>query len=106
MVVTFAHPFDDDRSNGDVRHEVAVHDIDVQPIGARGFDSLNLVFETAEVRGQNGRGDFHRLHLRSLSHARGKKPVSVMKMRQCLKILPRVFAVFHREDRADLPTQT
>ena len=80
------HPFDNDRANGDVRHEVAVHDIDVQPIGAGRFDSLDFVFETAEIRGQNRRSDFHRLHLRNLSHARGKKTIGIIPVRQRLII--------------------
>ena len=40
------HPFDDDGANGDVRHEVAVHDIDMEPVGAGGFDSLDFVLES------------------------------------------------------------
>ena len=81
-----AHPFHYDRANGDVWHEVTVHDIDVQPIGAGGFDSLDFVLETAEIGGQNRRSDFHRGHLRNLSHARGKKTIGIIPVRQRLII--------------------
>ena len=54
----FAHPFDDHRTDGDVGHEVAVHNIDMKPVGAGRFDCLDLVFEPAEVGGENRWSDF------------------------------------------------
>ncbi len=36
----------------DVRHEMPIHDVQVQPIGARGADSLCLPGEPAEIRRQ------------------------------------------------------
>ncbi len=49
----------DRQTQGQVRHEVVVHDIDVQPVGAGGTrlgDRRRLVGEIREVRGQDGRG--------------------------------------------------
>jgi hypothetical protein len=37
------HRLDNHRSNPDVRHEAAVHDIDMDPIGSRRIDSANLL---------------------------------------------------------------
>ena len=45
------------QTNGDVRHEVTVHHIDVQHAGAAAFDCLDLIAETGEVGGQNRRSD-------------------------------------------------
>ena len=36
---------DDAGTDGQVRHEVSVHDIEVHPVGARGLDGSNLLAE-------------------------------------------------------------
>jgi hypothetical protein len=45
------HRLDDDRSEGDIRHEAPVHYIDMNPIGMSLVDSTNLVTEPAEIGG-------------------------------------------------------
>ena len=62
MAATVAGP------KGDVVHEVSVHDIEVQPVGAGGFDVFGFLAETGEVTGQQGGGneDFIVVHGRSL----------------------------------------
>ena len=47
----------DRRADGDVGHEVAVHDVDVDPVGAGGIDGADLLAERGEVGGENRRGD-------------------------------------------------
>ena len=61
----FAHPLDDHRTDRDVGHEMAVHDIDMNPVGAGRFDRLDLVFQPAEVGRQYRRSDFHPLASKS-----------------------------------------
>ena len=46
-----------DRSDGEVRNEAAVHDVDVNPVGACRFDGPNLVREVAEIGGKNRRSN-------------------------------------------------
>ena len=41
----------------DVGNEMAVHDVDVQPVGAGGLDRLGLFAQAREVGGQHGRRD-------------------------------------------------
>ena len=48
------------RADGDIRHEVAVHDVDVDPVGAGGIDRAHLLAELGEVGGQDRRGDEQR----------------------------------------------
>ena len=43
-------------AQGDVGHEVAVHDVDLHPVGAGGLDGGNLLAEAGEVGGKD-RGD-------------------------------------------------
>jgi len=43
--------------NGEVGDEVAVHDVDVDPVGAGLVDRAHFLAELREVGGQNGRGD-------------------------------------------------
>ena len=54
---------DDRRADGDVRHEVPVHDVDVDQVGAAALDGGDRVAERREIRGQNRRRDedAHRL---------------------------------------------
>ena len=48
---------DDQRSDGDVGHEVAVHDVDVDDARAGVEHRLDVVAQAAEVGGQDGRRD-------------------------------------------------
>ena len=50
---------DDLGAERQVRHEAAVHDVDVQPVGAAGLDHGELIGEAGEVDGQQGRRDAH-----------------------------------------------
>ena len=47
--------FDDGEAIGDVRHEVAVHDIEVQGTRAGRFDSADLAFQVAKIAEQERR---------------------------------------------------
>ena len=51
------------RAEADVRDEMAVHDVQMQPIGAGGFDSADLLPQPAEIGGEQagGNGDVPRL---------------------------------------------
>src|SRR5689334_25157600 len=42
----------DRRTEADVRHEMAVHDVEMQPIGSGGLDRRNLLAQTREIRSQ------------------------------------------------------
>ena len=48
---------DDRRADRQVRHEVAVHDVDVDDVGSARFDHRQGVRQAGEVRGQQGRRD-------------------------------------------------
>ena len=48
------------RSEGDHRHEMAVHHVEMDPVGAGGLDRADLLGELREVRGQDRRGDAER----------------------------------------------
>ena len=37
-------------SDRDVRHEAAVHDVDMDPVGSRRIDSANLLGKMSEIR--------------------------------------------------------
>jgi hypothetical protein len=52
---------DDSRPERNVIDEMAVHDVEMQPIGAGLLGAVDLVLETGEVRGEDGRSDqcFH-----------------------------------------------
>jgi hypothetical protein len=52
----FAHRFDDQRAECQVRNEVPVHNVDLDPIGAGGFCFSNLIAEPARV-GREDRGN-------------------------------------------------
>uniref|UniRef100_A0A0N5A6Y4 Beta-galactosidase n=1 Tax=Parastrongyloides trichosuri TaxID=131310 RepID=A0A0N5A6Y4_PARTI len=45
------------RADGQVGHEMAVHDIDVDPVGARRFKRADLLAQAGEVAGQDGGAD-------------------------------------------------
>mmetsp|Transcript_2000 Transcript_2000/g.9027 ORF Transcript_2000/g.9027 Transcript_2000/m.9027 type:complete len:298 (-) Transcript_2000:14-907(-) len=52
-----AERVDDEGADGDVGDEAAVHDVDVDPLGAGLIDSLDLGAEGGEVGGEDGWGD-------------------------------------------------
>jgi hypothetical protein len=56
-----SHGRDDSWPERNIIDEVAVHDVEMQPIGAGLFGAMDLGFETREVRGEDGRSDegFH-----------------------------------------------
>jgi hypothetical protein len=45
----------DGRTEADVRDEVAVHDVKMQPVGSRGLDRCNFLVQTREIRSQQAR---------------------------------------------------
>src|SRR5687767_12506507 len=45
------------QTNGDIRHEVSVHHVNMQHTCAAAFYSLDLFSETREVSGKNRRGN-------------------------------------------------
>ena len=45
------------RADGDVRDEMAVHDVDVDPVGAGLVDRAHLLAEPREIGGQDRGGD-------------------------------------------------
>ena len=53
----FAHGRDDRGPEGNVIDEMAIHDVEMEPIGARFFDAVDLRFEMGEIRGEDGRSD-------------------------------------------------
>ncbi len=53
-----ARRFDDQRTDGDVRHEMAVHDIHMHIIGAGRLDGTDFFPEAGKIRRQNGGSDF------------------------------------------------
>ena len=57
-----AHRFDDRRTKGYVGYEPAVHDIDVDPIGAGPIDRLDFLTDPPKVGGENRRRDHNGPH--------------------------------------------
>ncbi|KAG1246384.1 hypothetical protein G6F68_014663 [Rhizopus microsporus] len=47
----------DHRADGQVRHVVVVHHVEVDPVGAGGEDVVDFLAEASEVGGQDGRGN-------------------------------------------------
>jgi hypothetical protein len=45
------------RADRDIRHEVAIHDVDVNQIGTAALDGRNVATESRKVGGQNRGGD-------------------------------------------------
>ena len=45
------------RADREVRHEMAIHHVDVDPVRARFVDRAHFLAELREVGGQDGRGD-------------------------------------------------
>src|SRR5271170_4192864 len=52
-----AHRLDHHRPDRDVRHEAAVHDVDMDPVGASPVDGADLLGEAPEIRRQDRRRD-------------------------------------------------
>ena len=52
--------FDDIRPDRNVGHEMAVHDVDMDPVGAGGIDRAHLFAEFCEIGGEDRRGDDER----------------------------------------------
>ncbi len=52
-----ANRFDNQRANRDVGHETAVHDVDVNPVGAGPVDRLDFSLKTAKISGKDRWGD-------------------------------------------------
>jgi hypothetical protein len=50
------------RTERDVVHEVAVHDVEVKPVSPRFYGAADFIGETREIGGENGRGDEHGRH--------------------------------------------
>jgi len=56
------HPpkgLDDRRAHGQIRHEMSVHHVDVDPVGSSLFRLGYLLAQPCEVRGENRRGELH-----------------------------------------------
>ena len=55
-------------ADGDIGHKVAVHDIDMDPVGPGHIDRADLFTQFGEVGGQNRRGDDQRAAHRFLAN--------------------------------------
>ncbi len=53
----FSHRRDDSGPERNVIDEMAIHDVEMQPIGAGFLGAMDLGFEMGEVRGEDGRSD-------------------------------------------------
>jgi len=49
----FSDRLDNDGTNGDIGHKVAIHDIYVKPICPSRFNGLDFILETAEIGRQD-----------------------------------------------------
>jgi hypothetical protein len=76
---------DDQRADGEVRDEVAVHHVDVNPVGPGGGNGGDLLAQAAEVAGENRGGDEQVGHRRASYHWYARAPCN--------------FAVRRRPDR-------
>src|SRR6185437_13628342 len=52
-----SYRLDDHWADRDIRHEAAVHDVDMDPVGSRRIDGANLLGKTPEIRRQDRRCD-------------------------------------------------
>ena len=59
----------DDRADRDVGDKMAVHDVDVNEIGAAAFNQRDVMPERGEVGGENRRGDLNHYRLTSMEMA-------------------------------------
>jgi hypothetical protein len=53
----FAHRPDYRRAKGNIVDEMAIHDVEMKPVGPGFFDAADFVGELGEVRGKDGRSD-------------------------------------------------
>ena len=63
-----SHRFDNHRPERDIRHEMAVHDVDMNPVCACRVDGANLVGEVPEIRRQDRRCNNNRPLRRNVDH--------------------------------------
>ena len=57
ILVSLRKDFSIDGAVADVRHEMPVHDVQVQPVGAGGFDGGHLLGQAGEIRGEKAGGN-------------------------------------------------
>ena len=62
---------DDIRPDRDVGHEMAVHDVDMDPVGAGGIDRAHFFAQFREIGGEDRRGDDERARHLELSQDYG-----------------------------------
>ena len=67
LPAVWAQRLHDVGADRDVGHEMAVHDVDMDPVGPGGIDRAHLLAELCEVGGQDGRGDEERAGHRFLA---------------------------------------
>src|SRR5690348_1738469 len=67
-----AHRLDHLRSEGDVRDELSIHDVDMNPVSTARLAHRNFVGETSEIGGENARRDAGRRCVRR--HGRPPTP--------------------------------
>ncbi len=75
-----AKGLDDGGAEGNVGHKMAVHDVEVKPVGAGAVDAGGFGAEAGEIRGQERRGDDH-LRGGSLSHSGARSSAPAEKSR-------------------------
>src|SRR6516164_3858986 len=75
-----AERFQDRNSNRQVGHEVPVHDVEMDQVGARALDLGDLFSQARKVRGEDGRGDlvleFHAHKIPSATPSRNHRGLS------------------------------
>jgi hypothetical protein len=71
-------------TEGDVVHEMAVHDVQMQPVGACIFDALNFLMKPAEVTGEERGGYEYGVHLKR-KRGRPEKPMAGVSRRSYKK---------------------
>src|SRR5206468_13052297 len=55
-----ANDLHDLRAEGDVRHEMAIHDVEMEPVGFGAVGAHGLSRESSKIRGEQRRRDNHR----------------------------------------------
>ena len=93
----FAHGGDNGGPEGNVIDEVAIHDVEMEPIGAGRFRAANFVRELGEIRGEEGGSDqrFWCTHGRERRRGNVQRPTSNVQ---------RSIGVAKRDER--LPTES
>src|SRR5580765_2086592 len=54
-----AYGFDDRHTQADIRHELAIHDVDMNTVGPCPLDCLYLLAQSQEIRSQYRRSDLN-----------------------------------------------